>query len=67
MNRVCTYKWLCEKMQNRGLVAIISLNQNGAIIRGIINGIKPKDNSGKNWIVTINNNITNNEVHIKTR
>jgi hypothetical protein len=53
---VYSYTWLCEKMADRGRVAI----------RTFINGIRPEDGSGRCWLVTIHDNGTNAEVFIRT-
>lgn len=50
---VYSYDWLCEKMKDRVRVAIVLHNPAGATIRGIINGIRPEDGSGRHWLVTI--------------
>ena len=64
---VYSYSWLCEKMQDRGRVAIrYSLNGGTATIYGVINGIRPDDGSGRHWLVTINDNCTNAEVYVRT-
>ena len=54
---VYSYDWLCEKMRDRGRVALrYNLNGNAATIYGIINGIRPEDGSGNHWLVTIVDN-----------
>lgn len=56
---VYSYSWLCDKMKDRGRVAIrYNLNGNTATIYGIINGIRPEDGSGNHWLVTIVDNHT---------
>jgi hypothetical protein len=67
MSHVYSYTWLCEKMADRGRVAIRTfINGNEIILRGLINGIRPEDGSGRNWLVTIHDNDTNAEVFIRT-
>lgn len=63
---VYSYEWLCQKMQDRGRVAIVLHNPAGATIRGIINGIRPEDGSGRHWLVTIHDNGVTNEVYVRT-
>ena len=64
---VYSYSWLCDKMADRGRVAIrYNLNGDTATIRGIINGIRPEDGSGRHWLVTISDNGTNAEVYVRT-
>ena len=63
---VYSYDWLCQKMMDRGRVAIVAHNPRGAIVRGIINGIRPEDGSGRHWLVTINDNLVNTEVYVRT-
>jgi hypothetical protein len=63
---VYSYEWLCKKMQDRGRVAIILHNPEGSYIRGIINGIRPEDGSGRHWLVTISDNLVNTEVYVRT-
>lgn len=62
-----SYSWLCEKMADRGRVAIRTfIGGQGIVVRGIINGIRPEDGSGRNWLVTIHDNGTNVEVFVRT-
>lgn len=67
---VYSYEWLCKKMQDRGRVAIILHHPEGSYIRGIINGIRPEDGSGNNWLVTICDTSVmpsvTNEVYVRT-
>lgn len=63
---VYSYEWLCQKMKDRGRVAIVLHNPAGATIRGIINGIRPEDGSGRHWLVTIHDNCVNTEVYVRT-
>ena len=63
---VYSYNWLCQKMQDRGRVAIVLHNPTGITVRGTINGIRPEDGSGNNWLVTIQDNGVYNEVYVKT-
>jgi hypothetical protein len=46
MVKVYSYSWLCEIMANRKVVTVND-------VRGMINGIRPEDGSGRNWLVTI--------------
>lgn len=62
---VYSYDWLCEKMQDRRRVAIRSRVDNTTYY-GIINGIKPEDGSGNNWLVTISENLVDNTIYVKT-
>ena len=67
MSPVYSYTWLCEKMADRGRVAIRTfINGNEIILRGLINGIRPEDGSGRHWLVTIHDNGTNAEVYVRT-
>ena len=67
MSAVYSYTWLCEKMADRGRVAIRTfINGNEIILRGLINGIRPEDGSGRHWLVTIHDNGTNAEVYVRT-
>jgi hypothetical protein len=63
---VYSYSWLCEKMQDRGRVAIRLRSNPNDTIRGIINGIRPEDGSGNNWLVTICDNNITNEIYVRT-
>jgi hypothetical protein len=63
---VYSYEWLCQKMMDRGRVAIVLHNPIGVTIRGIINGIRPEDGSGRHWLVTIHDNGVTNEVYVRT-
>jgi len=42
-----TFNDLCQAMRTRAVVEIDTTV-------GVVNGIQPEDNSGRNWIVTIN-------------
>lgn len=67
MNPVYSYTWLCEKMADRGRVAIRTvISGQEIILRGLINGIRPEDGSGRCWLVTIHDNGTNAEVFVRT-
>lgn len=67
MSPVYSYTWLCEKMADRGRVAIRSfIGGHEIILRGLINGIRPEDGSGRCWLVTIHDNGTNAEVFVRT-
>ena len=62
-----SYEWLCEKMKDRSRVVIHATNNAGPfIIRGVINGLRPEDGSGNHWLVTINDNLTNAEIYVRT-
>lgn len=63
---VYSYDWLCQKMMDRGRVAIVMHDPAGAVIRGIINGIRPEDGSGRRWLVTISDNGVTNEIYVRT-
>ena len=67
---VYSYDWLCQKMKDRGRVAIVVHNPRGATIRGIINGIRPEDGSGNHWLVTVCDSVgsstVTNEVYVRT-
>ena len=63
---VYSYDWLCQKMKDRGRVAIVLHHPAGATIRGLINGIRPEDGSGRHWLVTVNDNLVNTEVYVRT-
>lgn len=60
---VYDYNWLCNMMQMRKVVEIVG--PNGISYRGVINGIKPEDGSGKNWIVTIYSKLISNKVFVR--
>ena len=67
MSPVYSYTWLCEKMADRGRVAIRSfIGGHEIIVRGIINGIRPESGSGNHWLVTIHDNGTDAEVYVRT-
>lgn len=62
-----SYSWLCEKMADRSRVAIrSSIGGHEITLRGLINGIRPEDGSGRHWLVTIHDNGTNAEVYVRT-
>lgn len=67
---VYSFEWLCQKMQDRGRVAIVLHNPVGVTIRGVINGIRPEDGSGRHWLVTICDSAASppvrNEVYVRT-
>lgn len=63
---VYSYDWLCQKMQDRGRVAIRSRVDSNVTYYGTINGIKAEDGSGNNWLVTICENLNNNTIYVKT-
>lgn len=66
---VYSYNWLCEKMKDRSRVAIVLHDPVGTTIRGMINGIRPEDGSGRHWLVTICDNVGSscvyNEVYVR--
>jgi hypothetical protein len=67
MSSVYSYTWLCEKMADRGRVAIQTyIGGQQITLRGLINGIRPEDGSGRCWLVTIHDNGTNAEVFVRT-
>jgi len=62
-----SFSWLCEAMANRSRVAIRTfIGGNEIVLRGLINGIRPEDGSGRNWLVTIHDNGTNAEIYVRT-
>lgn len=50
---VYSFQWLCEMMQTRQTVKIIS--GPGQVYEGLINGISVEDGSGRNWLVKMDN------------
>jgi hypothetical protein len=46
MVKVYSYSWLCEMMAKRKTVTV-------GEFKGLINGIRPEDGSGRNWLVTV--------------
>jgi len=60
---VYSFSWLCDNMQQRNRV-VIRLHD-GNMIRGLINGIRPEDGSGRHWLVTMYDNNTYNEVYVR--
>ena len=65
--KVYSYDWLCEKMRDRSKVVLhLSTSAGPIMLQGMINGIRPEDGSGRNWLVTVNDNLTNSEVYIRT-
>ena len=58
-----TYDWLCDMMRSRTRVAI---SKAGKIYRGLINGISPESGSGKDWMVTLNDNGVNTTIYVRT-
>lgn len=63
-NPVYDYNWLCRMMKLRKPVRIVG--QAGTGFEGLINGISPEDGSGNNWLITINSNLKNSTVFVKT-
>jgi hypothetical protein len=61
---VYSYDWLCKKMADRGLVEL-RLND-GTVVRGLINGIRPEDGSGRHWLVTLYYQTKHQEVYVRT-
>jgi hypothetical protein len=61
---VYSYDWLCKKMADRGLVELKL--HDGNSVRGMINGIRPEDGSGRNWLVTLSYKLKNQEVFVRT-
>lgn len=49
---VYSFQWLCEMMQTRQRVKIIS--GGGLVYEGLINGLSVEDESGRNWLVKMN-------------
>jgi hypothetical protein len=60
---VYSFDWLCDKMRSRERVTI---KNSLGVIHGIINGIRPEDGSGNHWLITINDNLTNCEIYVRT-
>lgn len=48
---VYSLNWIVESMRTRR--EIILVNHDCKPIKGLVNGIRPEDGSGKNWLVTI--------------
>lgn len=63
-NPVYDYTWLCNMMQLRKRVRIVG--RTGHTFEGLINGIRPEDGSGKNWLITISNNLKDSTVFVKS-
>lgn len=59
---VYSYAWLCEMMQKRNRVSLSTSNGN---FQGLINGIRPEDGSGNNWLVTLCDNLYEKVVFIR--
>lgn len=59
---VYSYVWLCDMMQKRNRVSLVTSNGN---FQGLINGIRPEDGSGNNWLVTLCDNLSEKEVFIR--
>lgn len=64
-NPVYDYSWLCSMMQMRKRVAIVS--REGNTFEGLINGIRPEDGSGNNWLITLSNDSKTRTVFVKAR
>lgn len=62
-NPVYDFQWLCRMMQQRKRVHLHT--NSGRVVDGLINGIQPEDGSGKNWLVTVCNDLTNATVFLK--
>lgn len=59
VNPVWDFHWLCTMMKKRNKVSLQGHE-------GIINGIRPEDGSGNNWLVTICDNNITNEIYVRT-
>jgi hypothetical protein len=57
-NPVYDFGWLCNMMQKRNKVHIQGHE-------GVINGIRPEDGSGNNWLVTLSNNLSDITIFVK--
>ena len=68
MNIYC-YKYLTAAMKTREQITISTFIGGQPIkLRGLVNGIRPEDGSGRNWLIVINNTETgmSTEVFVKT-
>jgi len=63
-NPVYDYAWLCDMMRLRKIVHIVN-RTNGQTFEGLINGIRPEDGSGNNWLVTLNNNLKDITIFVR--
>ena len=62
-----SYEYLCDAMRFRNRVSIKTvIGGHTLTLSGLVNGIRPEDGSGRNWLVTIHDNGTNAEVFIRT-
>ena len=59
---IYSYDWLCEMMQKRKRVSLVTSNGH---FQGLVNGIRPEDGSGNNWLVTLCDNLITKEVFIR--
>lgn len=57
-NPVWDFNWLCTMMKKRNRVSLKGHT-------GIINGIRPEDGSGNNWLVTLCESGSTKEIFIK--
>ena len=64
---VYSYDYLCDAMRTREEVSIRAIvGDHTLTLRGLVNGLRPEDGSGRNWLVTIHDNGTNAEVYVRT-
>lgn len=57
-NPVWDFHWLCTMMKKRNEVSLSGH-------QGIINGIRPEDGSGNNWLVTLCQGTSKKEIFIR--
>lgn len=62
---VYDYNWLCSMMKSRNRVHIVG--RTGHSFHGLINGIRPEDGSGNNWLLTISNDLKDSTVFVKAK
>lgn len=65
-NPLYDFVWLCRMMQDRKRVRLVAPGHKGyENFEGVINGIRPEDGGGKNWLVTICGDRVSKEIFIK--
>ena len=64
-NPVYDYNWLCIMMKLRKTVSIVG--RTGHTFQGLINGVRPEDGSGNNWLLTISNSTKDSTVFVKAQ
>lgn len=57
-NPVWDFHWLCTMMKKRSRVSLKGQE-------GIINGIRPEDGSGNNWLVTLIDGTSKKEIFVR--